>query len=106
MFDTKETNNSFYMTVGLYKNDFTVKKNMSLTFFKEINCKKSLISNTVYGRRHSKLFTNCHVSWDTLYLKYYQKYQKVLIFYQNDGNNFQMLSVIRCYDHDDRILFS
>ena len=21
----------------------------------------------MYGRRHSKLFTNCHVSWDTLY---------------------------------------
>ena len=20
-----------------------------------------------YGRRHTKLFTNCHVSWDTLY---------------------------------------
>ena len=27
----------------------------------------SLISNTACGRRHSKLFTNCHVSWDTLY---------------------------------------
>ena len=26
-----------------------------------------LISNTVYGRRHSLLFINCHVSWDTLY---------------------------------------
>ena len=23
--------------------------------------------NTVYGRIHSKLFTICHVSWDTLY---------------------------------------
>ena len=23
---------------------------------------------TNYGRRHFKLFTNCHVSWDTLYL--------------------------------------
>ena len=22
---------------------------------------------TNYGRRHLKLFTNCHVSWDTLY---------------------------------------
>ena len=25
------------------------------------------MSNTVYGRRHLKLFINCHVSWDTLY---------------------------------------
>ena len=24
-------------------------------------------SLTNYGRRHFKLFTNCHVSWDTLY---------------------------------------
>ena len=32
--------------------------------FNKINCKKSLISYTVYGRRHSKLFTNCHVSWE------------------------------------------
>ena len=23
---------------------------------------------TNYGRRHLKLFTNCHVSWDTLYI--------------------------------------
>ena len=22
-----------------------------------------------HGRRHFKLFTNCHVSWDTLYLE-------------------------------------
>ena len=29
----------------------------------------SLASNNLsnYGRRHFKLFTNCHVSWDTLY---------------------------------------
>ena len=29
----------------------------------------SFLSNnlTNYGRWHSKLFTNCHVSWDTLY---------------------------------------
>ena len=38
-------------------------------FLNEINCKKSFISNTVCGRRHPKLFTNCHVSWDTLYLR-------------------------------------
>ena len=36
--------------------------------FKELNCDKSIISNIVYGRRHLKLFTNCHVSRDTLYL--------------------------------------
>ena len=31
----------------------------------------SLVSDnlTSYGRRHFKLFTNCHVSWDTLYIK-------------------------------------
>ena len=28
-------------------------------------CKKSLISIITEGRRHFKLFTNCHVSWDT-----------------------------------------
>jgi len=30
----------------------------------------SLVLNILanYGRRHSKLLTNCHVSWDTLYL--------------------------------------
>ena len=33
----------------------------------------SLISNnlTNYGRRHFKLFTNWHVSWDTLYMLFY-----------------------------------
>ena len=25
---------------------------------------------TNYRRRHLKLFTNCHVSWDTLYIRY------------------------------------
>ena len=30
----------------------------------------SLVSNSLTnGSRHFKLFTNCHVSWDTLYLK-------------------------------------
>ena len=69
LFDTKETKYLFYMTVVLYgKIDFTVKYIRVKYFRKEIDCKKSLISNTVCGRRHSKLFTNCHVSWDTLYL--------------------------------------
>ena len=29
----------------------------------------TLVSNNLsnYGRRHLELFTNCHVSWDTLY---------------------------------------
>ena len=27
-----------------------------------------LNNSTNYGRRHFKLFTNCHVSWDTLYV--------------------------------------
>ena len=33
----------------------------------------SLVSNnlTNYGRRHFKLFTNCYVSWDTLYYPFY-----------------------------------
>ena len=62
LFDTKET-------VVLYgKIDFTVKYIRVKYFRKEIDCKKSLISNTVCGRKHSKLFTNCHVSWDTQYL--------------------------------------
>ena len=31
----------------------------------------SLVSNNLanYGRRHFKIFSNCHVSWDTLYYK-------------------------------------
>ena len=31
--------------------------------------KETLLSKKVNGRRHSKLFTNCHASWDTLYPK-------------------------------------
>ena len=31
------------------------------------------VSNNLknYGRRHFKIFTNCHVSWDTLYVFLY-----------------------------------
>ena len=47
------------------KMDLKIKIYLSKSFFNFINCKTS---NTVYRRRHSKLFTNCHVSWDTLYL--------------------------------------
>ena len=28
----------------------------------------SFLLKIYYGRRHLKLFTNCHVSWDTLYV--------------------------------------
>ena len=36
---------------------------------------------TNYGRRHLKLFTNCHVSWDTLYLKLHRfKASSPLVF--------------------------
>ena len=37
-------------------------------FLQEINFKMTIMTNIVYGRRPSKLFTNCHVSWDTLYM--------------------------------------
>ena len=38
--------------------------------FNEIVCKTLF---KIYGRRNSKLFTNCHALWDTLYnLKYLQ----------------------------------
>ena len=39
-----------------------------------------LVSNnlTDYGRRHFKLFTNCHVSWDTLYIKQSDDYEHIL----------------------------
>ena len=50
-----------------YKIDFKAKYNWVKDFSK-INCKKSLKYNTSYERRHSKLFTNCHVSLDTLYV--------------------------------------
>ena len=30
---------------------------------------------TNYGRRHLKLFTNCHVSWDTLYVHLWEVLQ-------------------------------
>ena len=36
-------------------------------FFNKLQ-KVLIIFNTAYGRRHLKLFINCHVSWDTMYL--------------------------------------
>ena len=50
---------------------------MRKRIFNEINCEKSLIYITVYGRRHSKLFTNCHISCDTMYLNY-NEVEKIL----------------------------
>ena len=51
----------------------------------------SLTSNTVYGRRHSKLFTNCHVSWDSKYLATLQtliglKWEEIFVFVFNKYN--------------------
>ena len=42
---------------------------------------KNLIN---YGRRHLKLFTNCHVSWDTLYVKETLKFFKYLKLSSSD----------------------
>jgi len=46
--------------------DFKVKYIWVKDVLKELTCKKSLNHNTVFGRRHSELFTNCPVSRDTL----------------------------------------
>ena len=54
---------------------------LSKRFLNVINCKQPLKSNKVYGRRHLKLFTNCHVLWDILYgvLRYvYRVYHEIL----------------------------
>ena len=48
------------------KIDFKVKDFQGKDFFNWINCKKPLTFHTVYGIRHSSLFTN--YSWDTLYI--------------------------------------
>ena len=53
-FDTKENNKKYHMAVIFYKNLSQSKIYLSSKiFFNELNCEKSLISNTVYGRRHS-----------------------------------------------------
>ena len=44
------------------KMDFKVKYILVIDLFNEINCQKFKISKTVFGRTHSKLFTNYHVS--------------------------------------------
>ena len=76
LFDTKQNNKKYF--IAYYdKKKFQSKIYLSKDFVTEINCKKSVISYKVHGRRHSKLFTNCHVSWDTLYLLNNIKYNIV-----------------------------
>ena len=41
---------------------------------------------TNYGRRHSKLFTNCHVSWDTLYNRTSSRALFIYIVVQDNFN--------------------
>ena len=49
--------------------------------------KISLISKTAYWGRHSKLFTNCHVLWDTLYIQYCSYINMTPIVGQTAGPN-------------------
>ena len=51
----------------------------------------SLVSNSLtnYGRRHFKLFTNCHVSWDTLYHNW-----DCLTSYEYDSNRRECLKLL------------
>ena len=71
LFNTKDNNKSIIKESYYRKNNFKVKYIWAKYFLNEINCKQPLISNTVYGRRHSKQFTNCHVLWDTLYIYWF-----------------------------------
>ena len=67
LFEPQENNIKFFMAAIFSKIDFKVKYIWVKDLFNEINCIHYLISNTVFGRRHSKPFINSHVSWDTLY---------------------------------------
>ena len=59
--------------------DFKVKFILVKDFIEREKCKKSLISITVKRRRrHSKLFNNCHASWDTLYVPIYPCIKKTI----------------------------
>ena len=71
LFNTKDNNKSSLKESYYRKINFKVKFIWAKYFLNEINCKQPLISNTVYGRRHSKQFTNCHVLWDTLYIYWF-----------------------------------
>ena len=61
LFDTKENNNKYYMSVLLLI-DQRLRCIGVKDFSTELNCNNS---NPVFGRRHFKLF-NCHVLWDTV----------------------------------------
>ena len=52
MFDTKDNNKNIKWESCYSKIDFKVKYIQAKDFYNEINCKKPLISNTVYGRQH------------------------------------------------------
>ena len=66
------------------KMDFKVKYIWEKDVFNEMTCKKSLISNIIYGRRHSKVFNN------TLYVT------ALTVFHVNstDKNHILRLTVI------------
>ena len=68
LFDIKRKMKNIVCQLYYCKIDNKVKYIWEKDVFNEMTCKKSLISNMIYGRRHSKLFKNCHVSWDTLYI--------------------------------------
>ena len=65
LFNTKNNNKNTIWELCYSKIDFKVKYIQAKDLFNKMYCEKPLISNTVYGRRHLKLFT--HVPWDTLY---------------------------------------
>ena len=69
LFNTKDNNKNIIYDWYYSKINFKVKCIWAKDFLTELNCKQPLTSKTLYKRRHSKLFTNCHVSWDTLYFK-------------------------------------
>ena len=55
------------------KINFKVKCIRAKDFFNKINC---ILSNTVYGRRHTELFTNYHVSWENV--RFFEDYVFIL----------------------------
>ena len=57
---------------------------------------------TNYGRRHSKPFTNCHVSWDTLYLLLFINYHLGLLAkLRNYGSHHSNVIPFGAYLPDD-----
>ena len=53
----------------------------------------SLVLKKNYGRRHLKLFTNCHVSWDTLYVNLHAPNPNTLI-----SNEFRNIALKLCWN--------